>query len=55
MRTSTKTPAAEVLDGLLEDWRRFRGPGAPEDDTTIVVLRNRAGKLEQSDTKENIQ
>jgi sigma-B regulation protein RsbU (phosphoserine phosphatase) len=32
-------PAAEVLDGLLEDWRRFRGPGAPEDDTTIVVLR----------------
>jgi serine phosphatase RsbU (regulator of sigma subunit) len=32
-------PAAEVLDGLLEDWRRHRGPGAPEDDTTIVVLR----------------
>jgi hypothetical protein len=32
-------PAAEVLDGLLADWRRFRGPGAPDDDTTIVVLR----------------
>jgi hypothetical protein len=32
-------PAAEVLEGLLEDWRRFRGPGAPDDDTTIVVLR----------------
>jgi Stage II sporulation protein E (SpoIIE) len=32
-------PAAEVLDGLLEDWRRHRGPGAPDDDTTIVVLR----------------
>jgi hypothetical protein len=32
-------PAEEVLDGLLEDWRRHRGPGAPVDDTTIVVLR----------------
>jgi hypothetical protein len=32
-------PSAEVLAGLLEDWRRFRGPGAPDDDTTIVVLR----------------
>lgn len=32
-------PAEEVLDGLLEDWRRHRGPGAPADDTTIVVLR----------------
>jgi hypothetical protein len=31
--------APEVLDGLLEDWRRHRGPGAPDDDTTIVVLR----------------
>jgi len=36
-------PAAEVLDGLLEDWRRHRGPGAPEDDTTIVVLRRLPG------------
>jgi len=32
-------PAAEVLDGLLADWRRHRGPGAPDDDTTVVVLR----------------
>jgi hypothetical protein len=31
-------PAAAVLDGLLDDWRRFRGPGAPDDDTTVVVL-----------------
>jgi len=31
--------AAEILDGLLEDWRRHRGPGAPDDDTTLVVLR----------------
>ena len=32
-------PAADVLDGLLVDWRRHRGPGAPADDTTIIVLR----------------
>jgi hypothetical protein len=32
-------PAAEVLDGLLADWRRHRGSGAPADDTTVVVLR----------------
>ncbi|HVR11551.1 MAG TPA: PP2C family protein-serine/threonine phosphatase [Thermoanaerobaculia bacterium] len=32
-------PAAEILDGLLADWRIYRGPGAPEDDTTMVVLR----------------
>jgi hypothetical protein len=32
-------PAAEILDGLLEDWRRHRGAGAPDDDTTIVILR----------------
>ena len=32
-------PAAEVLDGLLEDWRRHRGRGTPDDDTTIVILR----------------
>ncbi len=32
-------PAAEILDRLLEDWRRHRGSGAPADDTTIVVLR----------------
>jgi len=31
--------AADVLDGLLEDWRRHRGPGTPDDDTTIVILR----------------
>src|ERR1700720_2472707 len=31
--------AAEILDSLLQDWRRHRGPGAPDDDTTLVVLR----------------
>ncbi len=36
-------PAAEVLDALLADWRRFRGQGAPDDDTTIVVLRRLPG------------
>lgn len=35
--------AAEILDGLLEDWRRHRGPGAPDDDTTLVVLRRLPG------------
>jgi len=32
-------PAEEILDGLLADWRHHRGPGAPTDDTTLVVLR----------------
>jgi serine phosphatase RsbU (regulator of sigma subunit) len=41
--------APEVLDGLLEDWRRHRGPGAPDDDTTIVVLRRLpAGSVDRS-------
>ncbi|HVT57826.1 MAG TPA: PP2C family protein-serine/threonine phosphatase [Thermoanaerobaculia bacterium] len=31
--------AAEILEALLADWRRHRGPGAPGDDTTIVVVR----------------
>jgi hypothetical protein len=31
--------AAETLDALLADWRRHRGAGASDDDTTIVVLR----------------
>jgi serine phosphatase RsbU (regulator of sigma subunit) len=33
--------AAEVLEGLLADWRRHQGEGAPADDTTIVVVRRR--------------
>jgi serine phosphatase RsbU (regulator of sigma subunit) len=33
--------AAEVLEGLLADWRHFRGESAPADDTTIVVVRRR--------------
>jgi Stage II sporulation protein E (SpoIIE) len=32
-------PAAEVLEALIEDWFRHRGPGPLDDDTTLVVLR----------------
>jgi serine phosphatase RsbU (regulator of sigma subunit) len=32
-------PAAEILEGLLEDWRRYRGEVEQEDDTTLVVVK----------------
>ena len=32
-------PAAEILEGLLADWRRYRGSAEQEDDTTVVVVK----------------
>ncbi|HEX9941772.1 MAG TPA: PP2C family protein-serine/threonine phosphatase [Thermoanaerobaculia bacterium] len=32
-------PAEEILEGLLRDWRRYRGSTEQEDDTTVVVVK----------------
>jgi stage II sporulation SpoE-like protein len=32
-------PAEEILEGLLADWRSYRGNVEQEDDTTVVVVR----------------
>jgi hypothetical protein len=37
--------ATEILDGLMADWRRYRGPVEQEDDTTVVVVK-RLGERE---------
>jgi phosphoserine phosphatase RsbU/P len=34
-----RRPAADILSALLEDWRTHAGADAPEDDTTIVVVK----------------
>jgi serine phosphatase RsbU (regulator of sigma subunit) len=31
--------ATEILDGLMADWRRYRGTVEQEDDTTVVVVK----------------
>ncbi len=31
--------ATEILDGLMADWRRYRGAVEQEDDTTVVVVK----------------
>ncbi len=31
--------ATEILDGLMADWRRYRGEVEQEDDTTVVVVK----------------
>jgi hypothetical protein len=31
--------ADDILEDLFIEWQAFRGPGAPDDDTTVVVLR----------------
>ncbi len=35
--------AQEVLDRMLEDWRRHLGAQPPDDDTSVVVLKRRQG------------
>jgi stage II sporulation SpoE-like protein len=35
-------PADDILEGLLADWRRYRGSGEQEDDTTVVVVKRTA-------------
>ncbi len=32
-------PAARILAAVIQDWRAHVGPGAPADDTTIVVIK----------------
>jgi len=32
-------PAEEILEGLLADWRLYRGSVEQEDDTTVVVVK----------------
>ncbi|MFY9823621.1 MAG: PP2C family protein-serine/threonine phosphatase, partial [Thermoanaerobaculia bacterium] len=34
--------ATEILDGLMADWRRYRGAVEQEDDTTVVVVKRLA-------------
>jgi serine phosphatase RsbU (regulator of sigma subunit) len=34
--------AGEILDRVLEDWRRHQGEGPPADDTTLVLIRRTA-------------
>jgi phosphoserine phosphatase RsbU/P len=36
---TARRPAADILVAFIEDWRRHVGADAPEDDTTIVVVK----------------
>lgn len=44
---AARWPSNEVLEMLLADWRRHRGPVAAADDTTVVVLK-RLGEGEEA-------
>ena len=44
---AARWPSNEVLEMLLADWRRHRGPVAAADDTTVVVLK-RLGEGEET-------
>jgi sigma-B regulation protein RsbU (phosphoserine phosphatase) len=37
----SRRPAADVLSAILEDWRNHVGADAPEDDTTVVVVKRK--------------
>lgn len=36
---TSRRPAADILNALIEDWRTHAGADAPEDDTTVVVVK----------------
>jgi sigma-B regulation protein RsbU (phosphoserine phosphatase) len=38
---TARRPAADILSAILEDWRGHAGAEAPEDDTTVVVVKRR--------------
>jgi serine phosphatase RsbU (regulator of sigma subunit) len=42
LRQARGLPSAEVLDAVVEDWRRHQGQGPPADDTTLVLIRRAA-------------
>ena len=35
----SRRPASAILTAIIDDWRDHAGPGAPADDTTIVVVK----------------
>ncbi len=38
---TARRPAADILFAILDEWRTHAGPEAPEDDTTVVVVKRR--------------
>jgi phosphoserine phosphatase RsbU/P len=38
---TARRPASDILFAILEDWRGHVGAEAPEDDTTVVVVKRR--------------
>lgn len=38
---TSRRPASDILFAILEDWRGHVGPEAPDDDTTIVVVKRK--------------
>jgi len=39
LKTLARRPAGAILEALFADWREHVGPGAPADDTTLVVVK----------------
>lgn len=50
LASAARWPSNEVVEMLLADWRRHRGPVAAADDTTVVVIK----RLGSSPTSESV-